>query len=42
MSATALPPGPPEVPQAVWDAIVGIVSFVAGWVWRHFTGGKKP
>jgi len=42
MSTSALPPGPPEVPQYVWDSIVGFVAFAVGWLWRHFTGGKKP
>jgi hypothetical protein len=36
----ALPPGPPEVPQQVWDAVIAFVSFGLGWLWRHLTKTK--
>jgi len=37
---SALPPGPPEVPQQVWDLVLGFVSFGLGWLWRHLTKSK--
>lgn len=29
-------PPPENVPQPVWDAIVGVVGAVVGWLVRHF------
>lgn len=36
MIDAALPPGPPEVPQAVWDTVVSLVSLVVGWFVRKW------
>lgn len=36
----AAPPGPPEVPQVVWDSIVIALAAAVGWLVRHFTKKK--
>jgi hypothetical protein len=33
---TALPPGPPEIPQNLWDIAIGLLAFTLGWLVRHF------
>lgn len=40
MSSSALPPGPPEIPQFLWDAIIGAVSALAGYLARYFQRKK--